>query len=184
MPDPVAENYAAALFETAVDKNRTEAYMQQLQTVKETVSISSDLLKALMSPIISMSEKARVVRRIFPDICDEEIISFIDIIIKNRRLNRLDDIVKQYVHLYHRHAGILEVRAVTARPLNPDIMAMLKDRLEKTYGKSAYIENIIDPSIIGGLRLEMDDRTIDRSIASRLSAIKSAARRLAANISI
>jgi F-type H+-transporting ATPase subunit delta len=122
--------------------------------------------------------------RIFPDTCDEEIINFIDIIIKNRRLNRLDDIVKQYAHLYSRHVGILEVRAVTARPLNPDIMAMLKDRLEKAYGKSAHIENIIDPSIIGGLRLEIDDRIIDRSIASCLSAIKSAARRLAANISI
>lgn len=122
--------------------------------------------------------------RIFPDTCDEEIINFIDIIIKNRRLNRLDDIVKQYAHLYRRHVGILEVRAVTARPLNPDIMAMLKDRLEKAYGKSSHIENIIDPSIIVGLRLEIDDRIIDRSIASRLSAIKSAARRLAANISI
>ncbi|MDK2902094.1 MAG: F-type H+-transporting ATPase subunit delta [Clostridiales bacterium] len=184
MPDSVAENYAAALFETAVDKNRIEAYMQQLQTVMETVSASSDLFKALMNPIISMDEKARAVRRIFSDTCDEEIIRFIGIIIKNRRLSRLGDIVKQYAHLYRRHAGILEVRAVAARPLNPDIMAMLKGQLEKTYGKSVYIENIVDPSIMGGLRLEIDGRTIDRSVASRLSAIKSAARRLAANISV
>jgi len=184
MPNAIVENYAAALFDVASSKNRIGDYMQQLEDILNAIHTSDDLGKALASPVISDSAKIRVIKRIFANTCDAEVLNFMYIIIKNRRLNRLDGIVKHYAHLYRQYAGIIEAIAVTARPLAQEIIDELKQQLQKTYNKPVYVENIVDPYIIGGMRLSVDGRTIDYSIASRLEAVKSAAKRLAANIYI
>lgn len=184
MPNAIVENYAAALFDVASSKNRVEDYMHQMEAIINAICTSDDLSKALASPVISDSAKIRVISRIFADDCDAEVLNFMHIIIKNRRLNRLGDIVKHYAHLYRQYAGIVEATAVTARPLAQEMMDELKQQLEKTYNKPVYVENIVDPYIMGGMKLSVDGRIIDYSIASRLEAVKSAAKRLAANISV
>jgi ATP synthase, F1 delta subunit len=182
MPDIVVENYAQALFDAALRADRVKAYMEQLETIMDALNFSVELNKALSSPIIPLADKMRIINKVFGDTCDAQMLNFMRLIIKNRRLKQLPDIKDQYMHLYHQHAGIWEVKAISARPLTADIMAALKDKLEKTYNRPIYLENIVDPSIIGGLKLNINGRIIDRSISTRLDAIKSATRRLTSKI--
>ncbi len=70
-----------------------------------------------------------------------------------------------------RRAAWSSLTLETARPLDPAERDRLMARLEAVYGKKFEVKEIVDPTLIGGLRLMMGDRRIDASISGRLDAL-------------
>lgn len=69
---------------------------------------------------------------------------------------------------------VAEVRV--ARPLSVADRQRLTDALSRQYGRAVHLNEVIDPDVIGGLRVEIGDDVIDGTVSSRLS---DAGRRLA-----
>jgi F-type H+-transporting ATPase subunit delta len=64
----------------------------------------------------------------------------------------------------------------TARELSDDEQQRLAAALGKQYGKDVQLHVVVDPSLIGGLRVEIGDDVIDGTVLSRLDEAR---RRLA-----
>ena len=57
-------------------------------------------------------------------------------------------------------------------PLTKEERAILKERLRKRFGQEFLLHLQVDPSLIGGLVVEVRDQIIDGSVASKLDALK------------
>jgi F-type H+-transporting ATPase subunit delta len=82
------------------------------------------------------------------------------------------DVAEAYRHMYEKHKGIIEVRAITAVPLEEQLKAKLLRTLEQQTKKTIRLSHVVDPGIIGGMILKMEDTVIDGSIRFQLEELR------------
>ena len=70
----------------------------------------------------------------------------------------------------HRQQLIAVVR--TATDLSADQRTRLTDALARSYGHDVHLDVVIDPSVVGGISVQIGDELIDGTAASRLAAVR------------
>ncbi|WP_237200402.1 F0F1 ATP synthase subunit delta [Rothia nasimurium] len=62
-------------------------------------------------------------------------------------------------------------RVTSATALTAEQIAKLQGSLNKTYGKELKLDITVDPSVLGGLRVQVGDEVIDGTLSTRLSEL-------------
>jgi F-type H+-transporting ATPase subunit delta len=85
----------------------------------------------------------------------------------------LDAIIREVMN-YRAEAGYIEVMAISANPLSQADLADIRELLEQEYpkGKSFVINQRIDKSVVGGVKLEMPGELLDLTLSNRLNQFK------------
>ncbi len=101
----------------------------------------------------------------------QEVAAFL---LTNSLTDQLDSIIRD-IKLIRQQNGILDVKVISRFPLNQPILDNLKQLLKQSYHnvKEILIEPIIDNSLIGGVRLEMADSSLDLSLSNQLKTLLS-----------
>jgi F-type H+-transporting ATPase subunit delta len=84
------------------------------------------------------------------------------------RISILPDLVEAWTELYDEHKGLIRVRVISARPLQSSQKDALTQRLAQRLGKQVMLDEEVDPSIIGGVRILIGDQVSDFSIETQL----------------
>ena len=105
-----------------------------------------------------------------PENIHEELAAFVALVAKNSREDLLRRILEDYVALYRAQAGIVPVRLVVA-----EHDGALREKLAAAFAArdnvDAVFEEIVDPDVIGGFRLEYSGLRLDATVRARLDAI-------------
>jgi F-type H+-transporting ATPase subunit delta len=99
----VGIRYAKALFDLTLERNAVEQGLQDMLLILEVYEENRDLRLFLDSPIINPEKKVAVLLEIFGKKVSETVIAFITILARKRRETALDDIAREYIHLYKEH---------------------------------------------------------------------------------
>jgi F-type H+-transporting ATPase subunit delta len=59
-----------------------------------------------------------------------------------------------------------------ARPLDPDQRARLQASLSRQVGRDVSIQEVLDPGVLGGIRVDLGDEVIEGTVASRLESAR------------
>lgn len=89
---------------------------------------------------------------------------------ENGRLGRLQGVAKAFATLMRAHRGEVQAKVTTAKQLDANEMKELQTVLQTFVkkGSTLQLETKVDPSLIGGMVVELGDRYIDMSISSKL----------------
>ena len=99
--------------------------------------------------------------------------NFLRVIITNRRLFALREIIRGYRALVARHKGEISAQITVAEKLSDKNLDALKSALKTvTGGKDIDLDIKIEPAIIGGLIVKVGSRMVDSSLRTKLNAIK------------
>ena len=172
MAELVGKRYASSLFEVGLEFKNIDEFQKQLKFIKDTLLSEEKLLEILEHPRISEGEKKKLVESIFGKNVSEEVLNFLYIIIDKRRESSIIDIVKEYNTLFKEYNNILEIEAVTAVEMKESAKDRLQTVLESRFEKTVHLSNLVDPSIIGGVLLNMDEQVIDSSIRGQLKEME------------
>ena len=101
---------------------------------------------------------------------------------KTQRTSILDDTLHGQVHpyvpayrqRYNQDNAIVEARATTATPLTEDERQKLLAKLQSMTGRQVELTQRVDPSVMGGVLLEMEGKRYDSTIRHRLESIRRA----------
>ena len=167
----IAATYAQALYDLAKDENLTEAILTQLQALQEGFSAEPDFLRLLSTPGLSKEERCGIVDASFREKVHTYVLSFIKILVEKGYVRHFADCCKAYKTLYNADHGILPVLAVTAVALNDTQKQKLTAKLETITGKTVELENRVDASVLGGVRLDYDGKRVDGTVQNRLDTI-------------
>ena len=164
--------YAVALYKIASAKNKTEEYITDLRQIHHLINDNEELNQVINNPKISTSKKKEVFTNIFKDKIDNELLSFLLILIEKSRISELSGIILQVekVDLEKNNQIVAEVKTVI--PLNDTERTSLTDKLKAKYNKSIILKETIDESIIGGVYVRVGDDVIDGTIKNKLEEIK------------
>lgn len=163
-----ANVYSEALFGLALEEGRIDELQDQLKVLCVLVTDNPEFLEFLVTPKISKEEKRDFVDAVLGDKLSQEIVNLIKVLIDKKRASEILDIVDVFDRSVLKHKGMVSASAYTAVPLNAEELEALKAKLVKLTGKAINLENIIDATVIGGIRLKVGDRVIDGSLKRRL----------------
>jgi F-type H+-transporting ATPase subunit delta len=171
----VARRYAEGFLAYAKETVGAKAGLEDLVSLGELLKRDPTLLKFLKNPEITYSEKAAFVDAAFkvpPASFSEETREFIKLIVEKHRSEEAIDITQEAKELYYREMGIERTTIRSARPLSPETLKAVKERLEAKLGKKLEVETVVDPALIGGIQAIVGNVVIDSSIKRKLSELK------------
>jgi len=170
----VAERYAGALFEVALEAGAIDAVGADLNRFQSLIDESVDLARLVKSPVFSSEEQTRAVTAILERAGITGIAAnVIRVAASNRRLFVFSDVVRGYRALVAAHRGEITAEVISAEALSDAQSAALKASLMGVAGgKDVALSTSVDPSLIGGLVVKIGSRMIDTSLKTKLSTLK------------
>ena len=166
-----AIRYAKAILETAVASGTTEKVNQDMLSVVASMAGSVELSAFLSSPIISTEVKMNAVSEVFAAV-QPETKSLFRLLQENKRFEILAEIAKQFNAQYDVMNGVEVAKVTTAIAMNAELESKVLAKIATISDKKITIENLVDPSIIGGFILRIGDKQYNASVANRLQELK------------
>lgn len=163
--------YAKALFSLCEEEGITDAVFEQLGFASEIMKENPEYVKLLDTPTVKACEKAALIDEAFGGF-EVYFLNFLKLLCEKREMCALCDCKKEFTRLYFNSRGIVECEAVTAVSMTEKQLASLKDKLEGITKKKVLLKNSVDPGILGGVKVRMEDIQLDGSIKSRLDKLK------------
>lgn len=164
--------YARALFSLAREKNMVEFIKTDLELIAKVGKMTPEFDWVLSNPVIKPSKKIEIIRNIFSSIIQPITVTFLELLIKNKRENQLYGIVRWYLHEYNLYKGIDTATFISALPLDESIRNAVKSIIKTQFKKELQLIEIVNPAIIGGYILKIDDMQYDGSISTGLKKIR------------
>ena len=125
----------------------------------------------LNSSYKEFKEKEEIIDKVFKGV-DEDIINLIKIVVKNHRAMYLVDIFERINSLINEERGVLEGLVYSAEPLSEEQLQKLNQAISKVEKRPTELKNLIDPSLIGGVKVVINDHIYDGSIKHHLENMK------------
>ena len=166
--------YAEALFELSQSIKSVDRTYQDLQAILFKIQDSDSLSICLANPLISVSDKKKVLSSLFIDEVSSSVLNFLFVLIERRRIYLIEDIVNYYNSLINQINATTSVTVYTAYLLNEEQEKALKTKLEViTQAQQVQLDIEIKPDLIGGFIVKMGSKVIDFSISGQLNNISS-----------
>ena len=166
-----AVRYAKALLSTAKDKNELQPIHTDMDLIQQTLASNSELRSVLSSTAIKAADKKIILHKVFTHTSSTTKL-FFDVLVDKKRTDLLEEIAGQYKRLYEELQHNQLAVVTTAVPLNKTLEDKVMRKIKELTGRSAQLENKIDPDIIGGFILRIGDLQYNASISSRLDEVK------------
>jgi F-type H+-transporting ATPase subunit delta len=157
-----------ALFELAYEKNQVSEISDDLRKIQEVCTSSEDFIRLLDSPVIKVSEKKQVFSRLFQEKIHPLTFNFLKLLLSKNRESLLPATIKYFMRLVDDSQGIVRGELQTAYPLSKKQLEALKKHLDRITSKNVLLHQNINPELLGGFMVRLDDTVIDTSIRNQL----------------
>jgi F-type H+-transporting ATPase subunit delta len=170
-----AKRYAKAVFELASADGDFEQWSRRLAKMRELFG-DPKVAAVLSNPTISSEQREALVAT-SPHLFDEEATNLARLLIESGRIGDAAAIEEEFRTLLDEAQGRVRATVTTAIELGAHDRDRVASELSKRLEKEVSVTVVVDPSVIGGLRLQYGDRVVDATVANRLEQLR---RRLAA----
>lgn len=168
----IAKRYSEALVETGTETAGIQKIYDELIFVQQTLFSSDDLREFLENPIITHLDKHDVINKIFSNSVSAVVLNFLILLVDNNRFNIFDSVLVEYLNKMDQINNIVKARVFSAVELEDSMKVKLIEKLENKISKKVIANYEIKPEIIAGLIIEINDKTIDTSVKTKLNSIK------------
>ncbi len=156
--------YALALYEMCKEAGNIETVLEELGEVVEEMDNNEGLIKIIRNPQINKHNKKRIFEELFKGKIEDELLSFLLLLIDKGRILYLREKYNQFRLVYLKNNNTVVAKIKSVIPLNHNERETIKSKLEKRYEKTVIIEEEIDKSLLGGMLISVGDETIDGTI--------------------
>ncbi len=167
-----AGRYATALIDLSQEQNNLEVIYNDIKVFLSVLKQNPALEATLKSPVIIGEKKFAVLKKIFGSTFQANTISFFQIIIRKNRGMFLKAIAEAFILQYNGLKNIARAEVKTAIALDEKTYAEVKDFIARSTGKNIELQTIVDPTLVGGIVVKMEDRLFDASIKGSLQKIR------------
>ena len=169
----VASRYAKSLMELSVEKGELDKVHQDMNKLLEIGQSNPELKAMLQSPVIHSDKKAKVLKALFAKPASPLTLVFFNLLSQKGRENAAMAIAQDFHKKYNIHKGIQEANIVTTFAIDDELRNTFIKLVKEISGKDRVeLKEKIDPEIIGGYVLTVDDRQVDESLESKLKMLQ------------
>ncbi len=168
----VAKRYAQALLELAAEQGQLEAWGAELERLAQVIS-SPELIARLSSPELPDQARLEAVTLVASRLdLSFPLRSFALVVARHGRITSMTAISQAYQDLLDRQLGRARATLTFPAPPGDADLRMVVEGLERLSGKKIIAAVKVDPGLIGGVVAELEGRTYDASLATRLNVME------------
>ena len=167
-----SKSYADALFSLAMETNTISETLTALKEMRDGLYGTEGALDLLASPSIPKDERCAVLEKAFGDVQPEHVLSFVGVLVQHGYIRELDDCLKAYTELHDAARRLSTAYVTSAVELTNGEKAALTEKLSRKFQRTIQLECTVDPSLLGGLVVQVDGKVIDGSLKHKLQEIK------------
>ncbi|PWY89404.1 OSCP-domain-containing protein [Aspergillus sclerotioniger CBS 115572] len=172
--------YATALYTASAKSANLDQTSKALASLGQILKADRKLTGILSAPTLTVGDKQQIVQELQKVAGADKgdiLKNFLNTLAENNRLGLLEGICEKFATLMGAHRGEIELNITSAQELDNKTV----NRLEKAVSKSEYSQGKklkvitkVDPELVGGLVVEIGDRTIDLSVSSKIAKLNKA----------
>jgi F-type H+-transporting ATPase subunit delta len=163
--------YARALFEAAQEAGTVERVSADIAAVSLALRDVPELGAFLRNPQIDPSGKSEMLGEVFAG-ADELVRNFVRVVAERGRGAELGEMGREFEVLRASSQNRLAVELTTAHDLTDAEAGTIVEAIEQASGRKVEATRTVDPSIIGGLVLQIGSYRADGSIRRRLQRLR------------
>ncbi|KAL8777463.1 MAG: hypothetical protein Q9213_007852 [Squamulea squamosa] len=168
--------YASALYTAAAKTSSLDSASKSLAALAEVFKKDTKLPLILNAPTLSPSDKSQIVQELQRHMGGQDkgdtVKNFLKTLADNNRLGILQGICEKFTTLMGAARGEMELTVISAAKLDNKMLQRLETAIAKSdysQGKKLKVVPKVNPDILGGLVVEVGDRTIDLSVSSKIT---------------
>lgn len=168
----IARPYADALFKAAAGKTSSRELADQLDALGQVASLDelrhyADNPKVQDAAVYDLIVGALKVVSFAPAVQN-----LLRAVIENGRLAALPEIAAQYRSLVNAQSGVSDATVYSAYPIDGTQLSDVVSALEKRFARKLNASVVVEPELIGGIRVVVGDEVLDTSVKARLEQMK------------
>lgn len=169
----IAARYAKALNEGAVEAGVEDKVLTDLRSVEAVFSSLPDLMSFFTTPGIPAAEKRQFISGQFEGKVHSLVFNLIQLMFENDRMSALPGVAEKYEQLANERAHISTAELVTSVEISDKLEKKIQKALETMYGlNQVVIQRRVDPGILGGAIIKIQDKVIDGSFVGKLETLR------------
>ena len=171
-PNKLAKLYSNILFECAKDMSVLDEVRDSIFNIDNLVRSNADLKSFVQSKRLLKEHKFKILDKILGSSINGLVLGIISYL-SGMQTNKTIGLIKKYYHeRYKNISNQVSVQAIVSNNLNEKEAKALKEKLDKVLGKDAELNINVDTSIIGGIKLRVENTFLDASLKSQIKNIK------------
>ena len=171
-PEAVDRVYAEALFEMAEAAGGEERLKAIVAEFDELIELTRDdprFSEFMASRILPSEDRARSLETIFADSgLSPLVLHFMLVLNQKGRLSRLLSVIAAFEEMVDQRFGRIEVNVYTREALDQQMIDHIKERLHKSLGREPVVYGYTDPTMLGGVKMQIGDRLYDDSLRTQI----------------
>ena len=171
MFESLVKNYAEALFSLSLDNDNYLEIQKEMKTLKQVLNENEEFVSLLCSSFLSLKEKENIIDKVLSEF-NEDVKSLLKVICKNRRASIISNVIDEYNTLVNRKRGVLEGLVYTIYPLKEKELSDIEKKISEIEKVPCELKNIIDATIIGGVKVAINGHVYDGSIANKIEQMR------------
>lgn len=170
--EQVVDRYAKAFVDIPASPQQLTERISELEAIVEGFDKVPEALRYLQDPQFSYDEKEHCLQKTFKERVDKTVYYFLLTVLKKKRFDFFSKIVEKAREISFKRAGNLCVKLTTFFPLTDAQKEQFKAKIKAYFQKDVYVHYQVDPNILGGVVLEVNDKVMDASVATQLDNLK------------
>lgn len=168
----VGDRYAESLFDLAKEENKVTQYLDDIKLVGEVLDSDPQIVQFFNHVLIGNDKKIQLLYQSFKGNVDQYVLNFLKLLVQSRRIRYIDDIVKSYIKLSNQYLGIEEGMIYTPYELTDQQIQDIEKAISQKENKKVTLKVSIDPSLLGGIKVQIANRIYDGTIKNKVEMLK------------
>ena len=169
----VNNSYSQALFELVNEENTIDKVEKEVSSILKLISDCPEFVSLIKDPRNTQSEQTKAITAICENFnLNQTLTKFLNFLIFKRRLFFLEKILKDFLTICSTKRGEIIALLTAAKELSDSELSNIKESLKENFGSNLKLKFKYDPSLLGGLIVQIGSIMIDTSIKNKLQQIE------------
>lgn len=166
-----AKVYGESMYELALSEGLSGEILEEMKVIRTLFQENPDYIHLLSEPSIPGKERTDLIETAFGNQAERYLVNFLKLLCERNLLREFGGCCEEYLRRYNRDNGIAEAIVTSAVPLTDVQAEALKQKLENLSGKKISLTRKTDPSLLGGVRVELEGKELDGTVKGRLNGL-------------
>lgn len=168
--DTVVHEYAIALHSLANEEDKD--FIKDIQSIFLSFKENEDIIYIIASQNLSKTERKKIIDKIFDDELNIYLKNFMYLLVDNNFFINILSIIKDFFKIFNESKQVLHVKIHSPFEIEKNQLEKIVSVITKKTDKEVVYDLVIDPKLIGGIKITYDNNMLDYSIKGKIKSLK------------